>query len=574
MNLNNILPFKVFLINHEIFKGLLKLDTIIYCNNILLTFEIHIFKSNLTNLIIETFQAGVENREFLKALPIEKIFETQLTLQQAEALFQYLMNIYQKNINNNKLIQIGFKNIKLFLSITQIFSILVFIQGFIQNYVTLKTHIALLNEQENQKNELKNIKTNILESSQIIKNENIESNIELDETVSKIIIKDELIDENDTLFLNDVIKLSPNNIITYFIYKQIYDIVYTKKIDICTKIIDQSQNININIQPLVNFEYLQLTETGIINFTNLLTTFNFTQDEYFSKIKNLIKGLYYLIEKYNDINNFNISIKCIQFLIFIYTLKYDEKQIIGIINYSQKISNVFISYITNNVIKNIVNSVPEFRGKNFINFIHSKKYDVKEIDNLKNIEQLIAKESYMINIDKYLFIQHIINDFTKNKSENENKNKYKLILNSGYILNINELINKENITNRYLNYKIIKSKEKQFEQNIIITDEYYKILKISVSFSLFQDVLKVGSESDLIISKLYTSIENILKQISSIDNTSFLSSTLNILFNIIKPNLNQSNNINIHTELFILYRICIPFIYDIFKISLFKDYFY
>lgn len=135
------LPIKILLINQQSYKGLIKLDTVIYADYILLSFELYNFKTQLTNILIESFDSYINNREFLKTLPIEKVFEYRFDLITAEKYYQYLMLKYDPVSTN--LIMVDIENLKLYLDNIQIFSILCFFQNYIMGYNTLKLNIEI-----------------------------------------------------------------------------------------------------------------------------------------------------------------------------------------------------------------------------------------------------------------------------------------------------------------------------------------------------------------------------------------------------------------------------------------------
>jgi hypothetical protein len=485
----------------------------------------------------------------LKTLPIEKVFEYRFDLITAEKYYQYLMLKYDPVSTN--LIMVDIENLKLYLDNIQIFSILCFFQNYIMGYNTLKLNIEILKTKQIQKTI---IKTTI---SEYVPDIDITKNLQ-----QQIIVTSQLVVESDGIFLNDILKLSPSNIITYTIAKYIHDLISREYIDSIESIVDDKNNTIISIQPLIDFNNLKLT-SGIYTFIELLQSFNFTVDEYISKIKTLLKALIYIL-KNKQVNDFKLSLKVIELLIFIYSLKSDKNQIDNIIINELTLSNFTISYIVNSTIEFILNNFEEFQIANLfkISFFHPSnsieiKNDVKE----NEIRNILVNEMYLLEVDKLQFIQVVFDKIENVKM----KGDAKLILTNNTIINIDKLLLNNNNLNKYLNYKILNVSEKQFQNNKIITNEYYKILKIGSSiFKIYNE-----TETDLIISKYYVGIENILKQISNVESNILLMSTLNILYHYIRPNIEAS----VQKELMILYRIILPFIYDIFKINTFNDYF-
>jgi len=552
------LPMKLILINQQNYKGLIKLDTVLFADSILLSFELYNFKTQLTSLLIESFETYVSNREFIKTLPIERYFEIKLTLTQVEEYYQYLSAVHQQSKDSQYLNTIELANLRLWVDNSQIFSMVCFFQGFILSYSNLQINIAIFREQQIQKEIINNPPKSYVPEKE-------EYNKEITENCQQIIIDNFPTVETDTIFLNDILKLSPSNIVTYFISKYIYNLLSNDQIDIIEKAIDDKNNITILLQPLVNLDYLKLTDRGIYNFIDILSSFDFTIDEYLNKIKTLLKGLLY-ISKRNNIHDFNLSLKVIELLIFIYSLKSDVNQINIISNNEKNVNNIMISIITNSAIDYIFKTSSEFQNCPKISFFHPAS-SKQTANNLKDLEikNLLAKEIYLLEIDKMQFLQTVLST----SQTLSKKGDIKLILDNEKILNIDRILNspKSNIKNNHLDYNLLEVSEKQFKNNKIITSEYYKILKIGNT--MFQNI-QSNSEEDLIISKYYSGIEQCLKQISNAESQILLISTLNILYQFIRPNI---ENISVQIELFILYRIVIPFIYDIFNISSFKDYF-
>jgi len=558
--MSNLLPMRLILINQQSYKGIIKLDTILYADNVLLSFELYNFKTQLTNILIESLESYTSNREFFKTLPVENIFKYQFSLSTAESFYQYLIKIYETSNLNDNLVNIQLSNLNLWLSNQQIFSIINVFQNFIMTHDSIKVNIAIFRERQNQN-----------QITQKVQEEISELKIETQKNEEpQIIIDTPIILENDMILLNDMLKLSPNNIITYFISKCIHDLISNDHIDIIEKTHDERLNtLLISFQPLIDFSFLQFTETGISSFLKIIYSFEFTMDEYINKIKTLLRGLIY-ISKHDNINEFNLSLKVLEMLIFIYTLKADNNKINFLLS-NLNIDNIILSQIINSTISAVLR-LPEFQHANLfnINIIHPSESKTQQ-NNLKEdeIRKILAKELYLLEIDKLQFIQTVFNQL--NTDSLNKKGDVKLILHKESILNIDDILNNNstiNNKNNLLNYKLLNISEKQFEKNKIITLEYYKILKIANT--TFQNV-GLNSEEDIIISKYYTHIENILHQISNndVESNILLTSTLNVLYQFIKPNINA----NVQIELYILYRIVIPFIYDIFHISSFKDYF-
>jgi len=184
------------------------------------------------------------------------------------------------------------------------------------------------------------------------------------------------------------------------------------------------------------------------------------------------------------------------------------------------------------------------------------------------IDQLLTKERYMLDIDRDLYIRNVMNMLEDEHSAVQKK-QIKLHLNNPTTLNIEKLLNKT--SNGYLGYELQKPNQKQFETNKIITKEYYDILLISTTPTLSRKTIE--NELNQICIKYADIILNLIfKELSSSINTDTIISTLYLLEYHIRPFL--KSEATIETELFLLYRIVMPYLYDVYGITDYVDYFH
>jgi len=184
------------------------------------------------------------------------------------------------------------------------------------------------------------------------------------------------------------------------------------------------------------------------------------------------------------------------------------------------------------------------------------------------IDQLLTKERYMLDIDRDLYIRNVMEKLDDEHSAVQKK-QIKLKLNNPTTLNIEKLLNKTSIG--YLGYELQKPNQKQFETNKIITKEYYDILLISTIPKLSRKTIE--NELNQICIKYADMILNLIfKELSSSINTDTIISTLYLLEYQIRPFL--KSEATIETELFLLYRIVIPYLYDVYGITDYVDYFH
>ena len=212
-------------------------------------------------------------------------------------------------------------------------------------------------------------------------------------------------------------------------------------------------------------------------------------------------------------------------------------------------------------------------------FEHKIKYSLIEFKTLvseditpytqinDDLDRILIKEKYMLDIDKELYIKNVIN---KTNSLTSQKCNVKLKLHPSTSISINQLLDKTSIG--LLGYTLLKPKEKQFQTHkMIISKEYYDILLISTTPTLSK--ITIESELHPICTKYADIILNsIFKNLSTAVEKDIITSTLIILEQYIRPALKVETDLE--TELFILYRIVIPYLVDVYNITEFVDYFH
>lgn len=557
---------RYILINQSKFKGILRLQIIPISDSLRLQYSIHLFQKTgsefvISNAIIESFKANSSNVELFNTLPLHQEFIDSFSFNECEQFVLYLQHFLSTLDSQNQIstYKIQLHKITIYLNYLQIFSMYNFLYQFVTNYELMRLQLQILMQQEKQI-EIKP------KSSPFIEKVTIQS--EDKTTDDKEIIEDEIQNLDSLSIINDVLALSPNNIITYFISKYISSSIQNGVQEEKPLIYnDVEKKLTIQIQPLIDFELFGLSDLHYKSLIEILNSFEFTKDEYLSKLRFLIQQLNRLSEQQTK-DNISLPLQIIEFLIFIYADKLHTNDLISQFTHSNPdIENYIlnlVNYAANYILTNqFLDSKLKYNSIDFKHILSKKK------TKLDNLDQIIVKERYLLDIDKESFTNLV---FEKAKQESKTENTTKplpLIINNPTVLNINNFINDKNKEIKsHLSYWLISSELKQLSNHKIITEEYHQLLQLSITPESSRSLIKV----DTILSK-YSSIllNNIFIDLSNIDTLTPIS-TINLLTNYIRPYL-QSDSI-LQTEFYILYRLIIPFLYDIYNIDKIIDYFH
>ena len=551
-----LLPTKFIPIIQPSLKGIIKLQIIPVMDVLQLSYKIYGLKF-VTETIISSLHANPSNEDLFESLDKELYVQHSLNIIDTEQILLYLKNnIAKLDPQSTQLFQVMFpapngKKITLSLSYLQIYSIMVFVEQFVTSYeifrLTLISEAAkeqkiIIEEKEKIDTIEPNINTTLVNTDELI------------EKVEEIEIDNKSIDMLS--LLNDSLKISPNNICSYFISKHIYYNINNIQKTAPIKIIDN--NVKLSIIPITS-HYKDVL--------GILQSFSFSKDEYVSKLKLLFQQLIYIISYYlsNEDKELAkettvINIQIIHFLIMLYGSKLTDKNIF----LSDTYINQFIQYI-------IMNHLDQHKIKySLIEFESLVSEDVTPYTRINdNLDQILTKEKYMLDIDAELYIKNVINQ-TSSLNQKKNTANVKLKLHPSTPINIHQLLNKTTVG--LLGYKLLKPKEKQFQiHKMIISKEYYDILLISTTPTLSKTTIE--KELNPICTKYADIILNsIFKELSTVVDKDIIMSTLILLEQYIRPALKVETDLEI--ELFILYRIVIPYLVDIYNIVEFVDYFH
>lgn len=576
-----ILPPRFILIDQSNCQAIFALFIVPMNNALWLNYSFNRFSRPLTDTVRQSFKVNESNAEYFKLLSLEKDFEHTIPLSECESLTMTLNSIlgsYNSNYNNP--IKVKFPKIELYLYYFQIFSIYNYLISFVQNYTYWQSqYINYAQNQPIQKPQQENV---VVEPIQLQNN--------IDKNDAEIEIEQNAIDTDPkkntdlAILINDALKLAPhdNNIIPYYIIKYVDIILHENVIEKSFEILLVNDTIWIKMLPLIDSTLISLSTRHYETIYEIYNSFDYTQSEYYVRIRELVKFMIHLIKMYYDDKEQNsksilIPFKILEFLLFLYSLKIDnDKDILDVLPFrlNYQYSSYENLYLT--TVNKYINLCLESLDRTALPFSKIMIYHPDEeltkfedTDNDEIIADLFRKENYLLSVNQQDFIDLVYSKTIEEK--NKSYNTSSLVLHTSKLLDINSYLNKSDINDSsLLNYKIIIPEEKRFKEHKIITPEYFQLLKIattpSFSLSLFQ------KDINPILSLNYDAIlQHIYKELNGLDTTVAIS-TLHLLTTYIKPFLSPDSTVK--TELFILYRTVIPYIYDLCKISTFIDYFY
>ena len=248
-------------------------------------------------------------------------------------------------------------------------------------------------------------------------------------------------------------------------------------------------------------------------------------------------------------------------------------------NVFSPLQNKFMFHLGLNTINqkymNCALQTPEYKKKYGINSIQIKHIFSTENNSfdeqkVKILKEIIENNKYILDLkNTELFINNTFSEYNAKSQENlinDLSKQISLVYSNGNILIISKLIEQniiQDASDSLINYKNIDCSDIPLLQNhSIITNEYEILLRIQ-----YKDSSLNQKDIPLFINKYCQSLtQNILPNLSNEFNSlPSPISTLDLLQNYILPFVNK--DISIETELKILYKIVIPFLYDIFKVD-------
>lgn len=575
------LPMRFFLIDQPKWKGILVLKIISIHDVLRLEFSLHQLTTTLTDSIRQSFAANQDNEKYFNMLPKELIKKFDISLLEAEQHALYLQSLLSQYPSNyNQYIHVGFhQGLQLWLFYSHIYGLYNFENNFVANYsywksiqsqLRVTTNVTVPEPDEEVYDEP------LIKTSHNKDEDEDEDSSEIESEDHFEVISDNTDIVNAIQFANDCIKLSPNSLTTYFISKYVHDSLARNDSDLFDININNAC-LTITLEPLINLHLLSLSKLHISNFISLLSSIELSVDEYNGKLRLLTNQMLYIVfeEAAGRVKKESIilPLKIAEFLIFLYTMKIkgftlpDQMDINSL--------NVFMLQLVNETVHH---QFQHFNHQN-LNFgriviQHSNRNSTPKIETKLDLNTFLAKERYSIDIDREAFIDNVFNDVINVPTKND-KSHLTVVLNSPTTIDIDrQYLGKDISKNSWLKYELITPSQKQLLRNNasrIITNEYYQLLQLEIMpRTIVDDFIKsidprLARYADIILNYIF-------KELSMEIKTGSTVSTLYLLNMRIRPYLPA--NASVDTEMFILYRCVIPYLYDLKYINTFVDFFH
>jgi hypothetical protein len=357
---------------------------------------------------------------------------------------------------------------------------------------------------------------------------------------------------------NRYIDLSPNNLISYFIVKYLDNKNSSKKNIIIDYQLDDDKNLIINLSEY-DQNFMQFYEDLNVYVLSMLD--NIDKIKFKSNIELLIKSLFYLQNIFETNTLSKSEIYYFTYFAILLILLYSISLKASINNdLNIKLPKNIFNYI-NNVFKSM--SANNNKLKTITLKIEKQDNDIsQEFDfNLDKINEIAIKYKYLVNIDNEAYVNNIITDY---KSISKSS---KFEPNDNNIIFTPKILNLEDANNLPLKYELIN--DNKLKDNKIITTHYRNLLLLNNSSVTLLDL-----DVDNRLSRLISIItDNLLPNITKYNEMIKLNpSTLLIMDQFLTKT--KLSELSISDNMFVLYQIVIPHLYDYYKITKFIDYYH
>ncbi len=277
-----MLPLRLFLINQQAFKAVLKFEVKPVGDALQLDYTLNQFTGALTESIIQSIDANPTNLSLFKALPTECVFSNSISLTDSEKLYVCIQQLVNQNTPSSDAIGIDLYGLRIYLPYQILFAINSFIMQFVSTYEMMRMNLAVLQQnQESQQPKISNVDpNNSMVSPQDINQEEV-----IEEPASI-----EMNNADNSILLNETLKLSPNHLATYYISKYVCNIVNTKKCERVDLTINEA-TATIMLSPLIDQQLIEICDKHYANIVSIVNSFEYSQDEYISKLKMLVRQL-------------------------------------------------------------------------------------------------------------------------------------------------------------------------------------------------------------------------------------------------------------------------------------------
>ena len=554
---------------------IIKLNVIPITDILQLSVSFHIFTSNLTQSVAQSFQANDTNDEYFKLLPTKHILGVTISLSDCELLNLHLQKNYiNVNIDQRRPMHVICNWFQFTAYYHNIYSISNFISGFINNYIYFQTEY-FKNIPQKEITRTEQITKPVIEIEEFNKHPTLK-----EEDIKEFELIHNDVDLDSLTLINDSLQYSPNNITKFYISKYLqiyinnvnYENEFEIKIDNC--------NLLITLNPLIDVNIIALSTSHYKTLHHILESFHIEKDEIINKMRSIVNEIIFIINVYLKDNNKKeiviVPLKILELLMFIYACKYQQMIIsIGLTKeHNDPISfHRFMLYWVNYYVQNILESINKSSLSYQTIYFNHPFYSIlsNKIEFTDTLEQVLSKERYLLDVDKTSFINNVYKQLTS--KENKPLQNVKLILEEPKVLHIKHFITDQVSENNWLSYSVIPTTNTRLQNHTILTKEYLQLLTLAISDDKNIVVTMLQKEMNPILLRNYEIILNhIFRELATAISEMNMISTLNLLTYYIRPFLSDSSTLD--TEMFILYKCVIPYLYDIYKVDHFIDYFH
>lgn len=531
--------------------------------------SVHYFTGPITQSIINSIYSNDSNEVYFNALPLQNVHSFDLSIEECEYLDMHCQSILRKyDPMTIEIITFETKWIKLYLHYKHIYGISNFINDFVRNYQTFKTGYFAQVQQKVQPAQIT--------QPTIVIEETVKATEDIPQEVE--VIYDHL-DLDCMSLVDDCVKLCPNNVLTYYISRYIQNYIDTQYHEHEFQIHLENSIVNVTMNPLIDIQLIGLSFKHYNELISMIDSFELTKDELHSRLRSLVSQILFLINIYVENNQKKetiiLPLKIAELLLFIYGCKHQNLQFEAQVPKDTPNPAYFHNYmlwVCNNYIRSFFESIDKSRFSfyqvNLTHPLHSTFVD--KIENLDTFEKILAKQRYLIDLDRVSYINAVYTEMINLQNQTNTKKKTRLILSNPQVLDLELYIGKDTPKSSNLHYELIKSNHKQFETNKIITPDYHHLLLLTTNQNVVLPLIQ-KELNPILARNLETISKFIFPALDELDKKSLVS-TLHLLTHYIRPFL--PDTATLETEFFILYRCIIPYMYDIYEISKVLDYFH
>jgi hypothetical protein len=367
----------------------------------------------------------------------------------------------------------------------------------------------------------------------------------------------------------DICSIAPSNMCIYYAIKLISEL----KLENTTPVvIVKSDELKISVPKLLTSQS-KSPKVVINDIGNILESISkkYTKTELQARIKACAKYICTIANTNPFIVDHFILLSVLQFMITIYVLKKGVTPKVqkylksGVYNFGE-----FINYISNITLKHLIKT-NELNNTNLAKVTFTDPIETESNNKLSfdYLDAAIKKYKDQIDIDVESYLTHIslaeTNPADDKDSNNQNINTF--FLRKPNFVDLTqkidtEFFNSEQNPNWYFTY--------QKYQDNVITKDYGDVKKLGSLKKLNNEDVKLLKDINPIIA---TNANNIYKLICTLFKVEFIEpiSTLTLLHQYVLP---AFSNLSFSSQLFLLYKIVIPYLYDKKNITAVIDHFF